>query len=196
MSLIREAWHNPLARAADRAEATARVLLTVVWLCAIPVMIIVASSVWHGVSVAAESAQQSRIATTAQLLEDAPAMTTDDQGVVAYQLVQVAARWVAPDGSERTGTVPAAGGRSGDRIEVWVDRSGEITPAPVPLSTSAVLIITVTVGAVLAWGALLMAAQFLIRGRLDRRRIVGWDIEWQRIEPLWSGRSRDEGAQP
>jgi hypothetical protein len=59
-----------------------------------------------------------------------------------------------------------------------------------------VLIITVTVGAVLAWGALLMAAQFLIRGRLDRRRIVGWDIEWQRIEPLWSGRSRDEGAQP
>jgi hypothetical protein len=196
MSLIREAWHNPLARAADRAEATARVLLTVVWLCAIPVMIIVASSVWHGVSVAAESAQQSRIATTAQLLEDAPAMTADDQGVVAYQLVQVAARWVAPDGSERTGTVPAAGGRSGERIEVWVDRSGEITPAPVPLSTSAVLIITVTVGAVLAWGALLMAAQFLIRGRLDRRRIVGWDIEWQRIEPLWSGRSRDEGAQP
>jgi hypothetical protein len=196
MSLIREAWHNPLARAADRAEAIARVLLTAVWLCAIPVMIIVASSVWHGVSVAAESAQQSRIATTAQLLEDAPAMTADDQGVVAYQLVQVAARWVAPDGSERTGTVPAAGGRSGDRIEVWVDRSGEITPAPVPLSTSAVLIITVTVGAVLAWGALLMAAQFLIRGRLDRRRIVGWDIEWQRIEPLWSGRSRDEGAQP
>jgi len=196
MSSIREAWHNPLARAADRAEAIARVLLTAVWLCAIPVMIIVASSVWHGVSVAAESAQQSRIATTAQLLEDAPAMTADDQGVVAYQLVQVAARWVAPDGSERTGTVPAAGGRSGDRIEVWVDRSGEITPAPVPLSTSAVLIITVTVGAVLAWGALLMAAQFLIRGRLDRRRIVGWDIEWQRIEPLWSGRSRDEGAQP
>jgi len=196
MSSIREAWHNPLARAADRAEAIARVLLTAVWLCAIPVMIIVASSVWHGVSVAAESAQQSRIATTAQLLEDAPAMTADDQGVVAYQLVQVAARWVAPDGSERTGTVPAAGGRSGDRIEVWVDRSGEITPAPVPLSTSAVLIITVTVGAVLAWGALLMAAQFLIRGRLDRRRIAGWDIEWQRIEPLWSGRSRDEGAQP
>ena len=196
MSLIREAWHNPLARAADRAEAIARVLLTAVWLCAIPVMIIVASSVWHSVSVAAESAQQSRIATTAQLLEDAPAMTTDDQGVVAYQLVQVAARWVAPDGSERTGTVPAAGGRSGERIEVWVDRSGEITPAPVPLSTSAVLIITVTVGAVLAWGALLMAAQFLIRGRLDRRRIAGWDIEWQRIEPLWSGRSRDEGAQP
>ena len=196
MSLIREAWHNPLARAADRAEATARVLLTAVWLCTLPIMIIVASSVWHSVSVAAESAQQSRIATTAQLLEDAPAMTTDDQGVVAYQLVQVAARWVAPDGSERTGTVPAAGRRSGDRIEVWVDRSGEITPAPVPLSTSAVLIITVTVGAVLAWGALLMAAQFLIRGRLDRRRIVGWDIEWQRIEPLWSGRSRDEGAQP
>ena len=196
MSSIREAWHNPLARAADRAEAIARVLLTAVWLCAIPVMIIVASSVWHGVSVAAESAQQSRIATTAQLLEDAPAMTSDDQGVVAYQLGQVAARWVAPDGSERTGTVPAAGGRSGERIEVFLDRSGEITPAPVPLGTSAVLIITVTVAAVLAWGALLMAAQYLIRGRLDRRRIVGWDIEWRRIEPLWSGRSRDEGAQP
>jgi len=196
MSSIREAWHNPLARAADRAEAIARVLLTAVWLCAIPVMIIVASSVWHGVSVAAESAQQSRIATTAQLLEDAPAMTSDDQGVVSYQLVQVAARWIAPDGSERTGTVPAAGGRSGERIEVFLDRSGEITPAPVPLGTSAVLIITVTVAAVLAWGALLMAAQYLIRGRLDRRRIVGWDIEWRRIEPLWSGRSRDEGAQP
>ena len=118
--------------------------------------------------------QQNRSATTAQLLEDAPAMTSDDQGVVAYQLVQVAGPLGRP-GRIRTDRhrTPAAGGRSGERIEVWVDRSGEITPAPVPLSTSAVLIITVTVVAVLAWGAVLMAAQYLIRGRLDRRRIGG-----------------------
>lgn len=196
MALIREAWQNPLARAADRAEATARVLLTAVWLCTIPVMIIVGSSVWHSVSVAAES-QQSRVATTAQLSEDADFTITDDQAMVTYQLVRAAARWVAPDGSERTGTVTtSAGGHTGERVEIWVDRTGDVTQPPVPQSTSAVLIITVTVSAVLAWGALLMAAQSLIRGRLDRRRFADWDVDWRRIEPLWSGRSRDEGVQP
>src|SRR6476646_10862578 len=121
MVSIREAWRNPLARAADRAEATVRLLLTALWLCTLPVIIVVGLSVWHGISATAEDQRRNHTATTAQLLEDAPAMTSDDQGVVSYQLVQVAARWIAPDGSERTGTVPAAGGRSGERIEVWVD---------------------------------------------------------------------------
>jgi len=195
MASIRQAWRNPLARAADRAQATARLLLATVWLCTLPVVIIVGSTVWQHVSATAEHEQQNRSATTAQLLEDAPAVTTDDQGMVTYRLVQVAARWMAPDGSDRTGTVTtAAGGHSGERIEIWVDRTGELTAPPVPLSTTAVLIITVAVGAALAWGALLAAAQYLFRRRLDRHRIGGWDIEWQRIEPLWSGRSRDEGG--
>jgi len=192
-----QAWRNPLARAADRAESTARLLLTVLWLCTLPVFVVVGSSVWQGVSATAEAQQQGGMATTAELLQDAPAITTDGQDVVVYQLVPVPARWVAPDGSERTGTVTtAAGGRNGARVEIWVDRTGDVTAPPVPLSSSAVLIITGTVVAALAWGGLLMAALYLLRGRLDRRRIAGWDLEWRRIEPLWSGRSRGEGAQP
>ncbi len=190
MASVRQAWRNPLARAADRMEATARALLTTLWLCTLPFVAVLGSAAWQHASATAADQQHSRSTTTAQLLADAPDIALDDQGMFVDQQQRATGRWVAPDGSERTGSVTtAAGGHTGDRIRIWVDRTGQVTSPPVSAAASAVLIITLATGAALAWGALLAAAQFGLRRRLDRRRMAGWDDEWDRIGPLWSGRS-------
>ena len=197
MATIRQTWRNPLARAADRAEATARLLLTTLWLLTLPVVAVVGSVAWQQASVIAEDQQHTRSSTTAQLLDDAPDIAIDDQGIFVDQQQRATARWIAPDGSVQTGSVTtAAGGHTGDRIRIWVDRTGEVTGPPVNPTTSAVLIITLATGVALAWGALLAAAQYGFRRRLDRRRMAGWDDEWVRIGPLWSGRSGGGKASP
>jgi hypothetical protein len=197
MATIFQVWRNPLARTADRAEASARLLLTVLWLVTLPVALAMGSIAWHQVSATAEFEQRSGSSTVAQLLADPPTIALDDQGVVLGQQLQTPARWLAPDGSVRIGAVTAAaGGHSGDRIRIWVDRAGEVASQPASPITWAVLIITVTMGAALAWGAVLAAAQYGFRRRLDRRRMAGWDSDWQRIEPLWSGRSHGGTAHP
>ena len=190
MASVRQAWRNPLARAADRMEATARALLTTLWLCTLPFVAVLGSAAWQQASATAADQQHSRSSTTAQLLADAPDIAIDDQGMFVDQQQRATARWIAPDGSERTGSVTtAAGGHTGDRIKIWVDRTGAVTSPPASPTTSAVLIITLATGVALAWGALLAVAQYGIRRRLDRRRMAGWDDEWERIGPLWSGRS-------
>lgn len=197
MVSLHQAWRNPLARPADRAEATLRMVLVALWLSALPIVAVVGAQVRQDVSSIAASQQHSRLTTTAQLLADAPDLTYDDQGLQLAGQVEVSARWVAPDGSERIGEVPAApGGRSGDRLSIWVDRAGDVTEPPVDPATIVVLIITVTTLIAMAWGGLLAAAHLIVRRRLDRRRFAGWDAQWQRIEPLWSGRSGGGNAQP
>jgi hypothetical protein len=196
MASIRQTWRNPLARAGDRAEATARALLTILWLCTLPLAAVLGSVAWQQASTTAEFQQRTRSATTAELLADAPDIAVDDQGMFVDQQLRVAARWVALDGSERTGVVTtAAGGHTGDRIQIWVDKAGEATSPPVNGTASAVLIVTLTIGLALAWGGVLAGAQYVLRRRLDRRRMAGWDDEWARIGPLWSGRSGGGNSQ-
>jgi len=197
MASIRQTWRNPLARTADRAEATARLLLTTLWLLTLPVIAVAGSVAWQQASAIAADQQHTRSSTTAELLDDAPNIAIDDQGMFVDQQQRATARWIAPDGSERIGSVTTtAGGHHGDRIKIWVDRTGAVTSPPASPTTSAVLIITLATGVALAWGALLAVAQYGIRRRLDRRRMAGWDDEWERIGPLWSGRSGGAGTQP
>jgi hypothetical protein len=72
MASIRQAWRNPLARSADRVEATTRMFLTVLWVLALPFFVVLGSHVWQDVSATAQHQQQSRQLTTAQLLAALP----------------------------------------------------------------------------------------------------------------------------
>jgi len=51
-----------------------------------------------------------------------------------------------------------------------------------------VLVLTAT-GAWLAIGLLLAMCWLTLRWRLNRRRFAGWDHDWNRVEPQWSGRA-------
>ena len=180
---------NPLARATDRVEVAVRAVVVGLWLLALPIAATVGSVVWADLSVTVADQQQSRISTTAQLLEDAPFFVYDTRGIPLTESVLAQARWVARDGSERTGAVAtAAGGRAGDRVRIWVDRSGAVTEPPSSPLTAIALVVVATGGALLAWGVVLFIAWRTFRWRLNLSRMTNWDREWEQFEPRWSGR--------
>ncbi|MFG2305383.1 hypothetical protein [Actinacidiphila glaucinigra] len=105
-------------------------------------------------------------------------------------LPPASAGWEYPRGRRHTGRVPV--GRpveAGDRIRIWVDDRG--APAPEPRSTAgargAALVLGVTsflLWSSLAWGVHRAVAALALRGRLR-----SWEREWERVEPVWSGRA-------
>jgi hypothetical protein len=187
--LTLDVWRNPLARGVDRAEATLLILAIGMWLLAVPVLAAAGSVCWPDVAAAAADQQRTRSSAPAVLAADAVDFVFGEHGIPISGHVPVPARWVTPDGSERTGTVSATGGaKSGDTVQVWIDRSGNPTAAPITTTAAATLVILTAAGAWLALGALLGASWLIVRWRLGRRRLADWDRDWQRVEPRWSGR--------
>jgi len=106
-----------------------------------------------------------------------------------YDDSQVPARWTGPDGTRRTGNVPApAGARAGSTLMVWVDAAGRLTVPPLQLwevrgqAAAAAIVASMTVGLVLLCGGQ------LAHGLLGRRRLAAWGADWRAIEPQWTGR--------
>jgi len=50
------------------------------------------------------------------------------------------------------------------------------------------------VAAVAALAAVLALAGFLARWWLNRRRLTGWDADWQATEPRWTTRALASGT--
>lgn len=183
-------WGNPLARTADRTEATLAILVVGIWLLALPIVAAGGSLWWPEASAAAMEEQHTRVSTSAVLTANAADFLLSAQGNPISGQVPVPARWVALDGSERTGTVSATGGaKSGDTVQVWVDRSGNLAAAPMSSTGAAILVVVAATGAWLAIGALLATCWLTLRWRLNLRRLARWDDDWKRVEPQWSGRS-------
>ena len=182
-------WGNPLARNADRVEAALVILVVGIWLLALPIVAAAGSIWWPEASATAVEEQHARVSTSAVLTENAADFLFSQSGNPISGQVPVAARWVAPDGSERAGTVSAAGGaKIGDTVQIWVDRSGDLTAAPMSSTGAALLVVVAVTGVWVAIGAVLAACWLTVRWRLGRRRIAGWDHDWKRVEPHWSGR--------
>ncbi|KOX06129.1 hypothetical protein ADK65_02685 [Streptomyces sp. NRRL B-1140] len=92
-------------------------------------------------------------------------------------------RWTAPDGSthREEARVPARA-PAGSTLSVWVNRSGDLTSAPV--SGGEAWLHTAMGGALAGFftGAAVLGATWLTRLGLDRRRMSQWDAEWERID--------------
>jgi hypothetical protein len=177
---------NPLRRATDRTETLVLIVLAAALLVCAP-LAAQASGAWtHAWAQRAELAQQAyRGQVTAVIV--APPVPQ----MVGQAFVPIAqARWTAPDGTVVTGPVPVrAGTKAGARLSVWTTRDGQ--PAEQPLNDSQVSSLTVlgAVTGVLALGAALALAGVLARWRLTRRRLAGWDADWQATEPRWTTRA-------
>jgi hypothetical protein len=100
------------------------------------------------------------------------------------------ARWRAPDGQQRIGTLttltaPAIWDASpGTRVQVWLTSSG--APA-IPPPGPGTLLFTSTSLVMLA-GVALVICYWLCRLILDRRRLAAWESAWARIGPRWTTR--------
>ncbi|MFI7412935.1 hypothetical protein ACIBU0_30110 [Streptomyces sp. NPDC049627] len=98
-------------------------------------------------------------------------------------------RWTEQADGPRTATARvAAGTRSGDMVDLWLDSQGRsVSPPP---GSMAVWHQTVTIGvcATGGAGALVLLGHTVVRHAAMRRRLAEWEQEWARTEPEWTGR--------
>jgi hypothetical protein len=184
MRVVRGLWpdRNPLRRRLDRVEGVVVGGLAVAFLAGAPLATVAA---WHvACSYGARTAHAQQAAwhrVPAVLLATAPT-----SGYTGYQ-PEVRARWIAPDGAERTGTVPAPPGqRAGSTVMVWADAAGRLTGPPLQAQQVRGQAFLAAVLAPVLLGEMLLAAGQLAHYLLGRRRLVAWDAEWRATGPQWT----------
>ena len=167
---------NPLRRSLDRVEAVIVAGLAVALLAGAPVAAVTASHLTYNAASRTVSAQRSWHQEKAVLLAS---------GSVPGQFeTTVRARWAGPAGKQRTGMVPVlAGAMVGSTVMVWVNGSGQLTGLPLQRSQVVAQAVMAALLAPVMLGLLLVAVGLLAHGALGRRRMAGWDADWQAIEP-------------
>jgi hypothetical protein len=174
---------NQLRRPIDRAESLVMGGLAIAFLIAAPL----------AAAVAAQAAYDAgaRIAQTEKAhWHQVPAVLLSSTVVPGDgYLPSVVAMWTAPNGTVRTGMVPApAIARVGARVNVWVDAAGWQTGQPLRLTQVRGQMLLAAIFAPLILGMVLLCAGQLAHYLLQRQRLASWDAEWQTVEPQWSGR--------
>ncbi|RBQ16353.1 hypothetical protein DP939_30810 [Spongiactinospora rosea] len=182
---------NPLRRRWDRIEAAGRVAALIGLVMSVVAGIIVATGTYQAHQRAAQHEAKSSYPATARLLTD-PAMMNPPPAASPGRPAGAGfaqARWTAPDGSVRQGTIPAAAvWRAGQDVAIRVDASG--TPVGdnrpnrfTPLS-AVMMAISFPIGA----AALLWLALLGVRALVERRTLREWEDEWSIVEPRWRKR--------
>lgn len=184
---------NPLRRATDRREAW-------VALAALLLMVLVAPTLgWVCGSLTDDALQESvriqqaqRHATTAVVVRrapDAPHFVTDPE-VSSEHAPQtlVVARWKAPDGTNRHGTVSTLSRktRPGAVVEIWTDLDGRPALRPMDAPTAR------THAALAGFGVTLLAVGLVEGGR----RLIVWRMvreRYNRIDRAWAAAGPDWG---
>jgi hypothetical protein len=169
--------HNALWRTCDRAEAAIVAGLIAAFLTAAPVAGLIAGQWAYSASLHAEHAQQAaHHQVTAVLLASAPTAVPTGDGKKAWP--RAPARWAAPGGAPRTGTVPVPpGARAGSTLLVWTSTAGQVTEPPLhyqPAASQAAL------GAVLSIARLalvLCGGGVLSHRTIDKRRLAAWEAD-------------------
>ena len=103
---------------------------------------------------------------------------------------QAQARWRAPDGQEVTHEVPVPSGTTvGGKLQVWTDRTGDFTTAPLLDSQVADQTTSGEALGVIAAASVLTLAGALALWTLNKRRMAAWDADWHATGPRWTTRA-------
>jgi hypothetical protein len=99
----------------------------------------------------------------------------------------VVARWKAPDGTNRRGTVMAPSRRTGpgSEFEIWTDPKGRPVPRPMDAATARTHAVLAGLGATLLGAGLVEGVRQLTVRHMMRRRYARIDQEWARTGPDW-----------
>lgn len=179
---------NPLRRRSDRAEAAVLGLLLAAFLAGAPFAVHVAGSWTYADSARQLQAQRAAFyRVPATLLQAAPDWNGYSSAPGADPLVN--ARWRAPDGQMRTGSVYVPGGApAGRTVMVWTNRAGQLTGPPLQSSQIATRADLDETLAVAALAVTLIVIGWLAGQALDRRRLAAWEADWLATGPRWSPR--------
>ena len=176
---------NPLRRTTDRVETAVLTLLVAAFVAGAPFAAL-ATGAW--VHEMARQAQLTQEASRRQVTAAVLTVTTSAEG--AKRVWQAQARWRAPDGQEVTRQIPVPPGTTaGEALQVWTDRTGDITTAPLLNSQVADQTATAEVAGVLVSAGVLALTGALVRWRLNRRRMAAWAADWKATGPRWTTRA-------
>ncbi len=75
---------------------------------------------------------------------------------------------------------------AGGKLQVWTDRSGDLSTAPLLDSQVANQTAIGQALGVTALAAVLTVAGTLARWTLNKRRMAAWDADWQATGPRWT----------
>jgi hypothetical protein len=170
-------------RTTDRVEDAAAWVLSAAMLLVAVVAVVVGLSVHDSEAARARAESAGRVPATAVLTTDAPISTGDSAGTVR---VPVTAVWTDQAGRRHTGWVAVpAGLPAGTARPVWLDRSGDVVPAP-RTDVQVVFAAVATAVLILAGGVLLLGSIWSAVRRLTAaRNAAAWAREWERVEPQW-----------
>lgn len=180
---------NPLRRTVDRVEAWVAVVLMLVFLTAVPFVAWSTARAVHGATAyAATVYRKSHTHVGAVLLEDAVRRLDRSDGTWQQQAT-VRARWTAPDGGTRNGTLVVDVPRSaGTTVAIWIDGAGNRSVPPPSGRDAAVHGFAGGMATVIVLGCVLTLTWLGVRRHLDGRRLETWQLDWILVEPRWSGR--------
>jgi hypothetical protein len=178
---------NPLRRATDRVGTAVLVVLVVAFLIGAPAAALATGAWTHGMAQRAQLAQEaSRSQVTAAVLAVTPPAPGGDEELAW----QAQARWRAPDGQVVTHQVPVPSDMPvGGKLQVWTDRTGDLTTAPLLNSQVADQTASGEALGVIAAAVVLTVAGALILWTLNQRRMAAWDADWQATGPRWTTRT-------
>ncbi|GEL20377.1 Rv1733c family protein [Pseudonocardia asaccharolytica] len=176
-------------RATDRLGDAVGWLLSTLALFAVVAAVVVAAQVHGNVLARAEHEAATRTQVQAVVVTDAQALPSPGGGPLPS--LSVAARWIAPDGIERTGPVTVRGAVDvGASVPVWVDRTGMAVPAPTEPGLALAAGIFAGIGLTGGAAFLLWLAWLGVQRWIFACNAAGWEREWAAVEPRWSGRIR------
>jgi hypothetical protein len=181
---------NPLRRRLDKIAACLAALLMAMFLICAPILSMAAAR-WVGHTAAAgQRTARSWRQVPAVLLRGEP---LPDVGWV-FGTSWVKARWTAPDGHQRAGSIPVSTSLAAARtVQLWVDTAGSPTGPPPRYGAPAVREAVAAVLATAALGAVLWSLAGAGRWILNRRRLEDWEAAWAAVGPQWTWRFRSRG---
>src|SRR5207248_2778656 len=82
---------------------------------------------------------------------------------------------------------------AGSRVRIWLDRSGRWAGLPLNQQIVMVRVATAVIGTIIMVAAVLAAVGCVGQRLLDRRRLAGWEADWNAVGPQWTKEFRAGG---
>jgi hypothetical protein len=174
-----------LRRGTDRVEDIAAWLLT-----ALGIVVLIAAGVL-GTGDYAKGMERVRSDRAERVQATAVVIGNPQDRIVepgsAAPFVPLPARWTDPARAQHAGEVLArSNSRAGTRIQVWLDRKGELAPPP-STELGAVLSGLVVAVTLLAMGGCVIVALWKgLRRMTAAHNTRAWEREWARVGPEWT----------
>jgi hypothetical protein len=178
-------WGGSLVRPSDRIEAVVLAVLVAAGLAVLGLGVWAGHAMGEALAQPGPRTQAGEYVATAVATGDAWPVT--GPGSDGLPLWRVSVTWPTPSGLAGGSVLVDLPVTAGEPVPVVVDGDGRPRAEQLGLAGAPVAVGLVTVLA----GWLLLASLWLATGSmLARRHAAALDLEWKRVEPPWSGRSK------